>query len=66
VHPPERGFEIEAERELDRFTSGACRRDDDQAARRARTDERVVVGREIRVANAAQWSFFASRLLQCC
>ena len=54
VRAPKRGLEIQSEREFDRFAGGARGRDDDQAARRARTHERVMVGREVRVANAAE------------
>ena len=54
VRAPERGLEIQSEREFDRFAGGARGRDDDQAARRARSHERVVVGREVRVANSAE------------
>ena len=56
VHAPERRLDVQSERELDRLAGGARGRDDDQPARRARTHERVVVGREVRVANAAEGS----------
>jgi hypothetical protein len=50
---PEERLDVEAEREFDRLARRACRRDDDDAPCGARRDERVVVGREVRVADAA-------------
>jgi hypothetical protein len=49
---PEHGLDIEPEGELDRFTRGARRRDDDDAACDARAEEGLAIGREIRVAYA--------------
>jgi hypothetical protein len=54
MHPPQRRFEVQRERKLNRFARGARGGDDDEAARRAGSDERVVIGREIRIANAAE------------
>jgi hypothetical protein len=54
VRTPERCLDVETESEFDCFAGRARGRDDDQAARRTRTHERIVVGREVRVANAAE------------
>ena len=54
VRAPESRLDVEPERELDRFAGRARWRDDDQAAGRSRTHERIVVGREIWIANAAE------------
>ena len=50
---PQQRLDIESECQLDRFARRTRRRDNDDASRGTQRDECVVVGREIRVADAA-------------
>jgi hypothetical protein len=50
---PEDGLDVEAERQLDRLAGRARGRDDDDAPSLPRRDERIVVWREVRVADFA-------------
>lgn len=50
---PQERLDIEPECQLDRFARRARRRDDNDATSGAQRDECVVIGREVRVADAA-------------
>ena len=51
----EQGVDVEAKRQLDRFASGARRRDDDDASRGwFGSDKRLVIGRKAPVLNSSQ------------
>jgi len=57
---PEDRLDVQREGELDRLARRASGRDDDDPARRAGADECLVIGREVRVADAAERGVYDS------